>query len=79
MSGSDGTVPAAVPALTDREQARACAYFGALQALEAEAAVDRCAAALAEFEAEALAAEAPEPAAPAAPEPGRRLSAIDLH
>lgn len=36
-------------------------YFGAPAADEAEAAVERCAAVLAEFEAEALAAEVPEP------------------
>lgn len=56
---------------------RARDYFGVPQAQEAQAAVDRCAAALAEFEAAALAAEAPEPATPAAPRPGRRLRAID--
>lgn len=56
---------------------RARDYFGAPQAAEARAAVEACAAALAEFEAAALAAEAPEPATPAAPRPGRRLRAID--
>jgi len=54
---------------------RARDYFGAPQAHEAQAAVERCAAALAQFEAEALAAEAPEPATPAKPA-GRRLRAI---
>jgi len=54
---------------------RARDYFGAPQAHEAQAAVERCAAALAQFEAEALAAEAPEPATPAKPA-DRRLRAI---
>jgi hypothetical protein len=56
---------------------RARDYFSAPQAREAEAAVEACAAALGEFEAAALAAEAPESAAPAVPRPGRRLRAID--
>lgn len=56
---------------------RARDYFGAPQANEAQAAVEACAAALAEFEAAALAAEAPEPAAPATLRPGRRLRAVD--
>jgi hypothetical protein len=55
---------------------RARDYFGAPQADEAQAAVERCSAALAEFEAEALAAEAPEPVTPAKPATGRRLRAI---
>src|SRR6266545_2483165 len=41
-------------------------YFGAPNAAEAHAAVERCAAELAAFEQAALAAEAPEPAADAA-------------
>jgi hypothetical protein len=45
----------------DRIQARD--YFDAPGRAEAQAAVERCAAALAAFEAEALAAEAPEPSA----------------
>lgn len=51
-------------------------YFGAPNAAEAHAAVERCAAELADFEQAALAAEAPEPAADAgtdAPPPARRL------
>lgn len=56
---------------------RARDYFSAPQAAEAEAAVDRCAAALAEFEAEALAAEAAEPANRPAYGVGRRLRAVD--
>jgi hypothetical protein len=49
-------------------------YFGAANAAEADAAVERCAAELAAFEQAALAAEAPEPAADATtPAPVRRL------
>lgn len=55
---------------------RARDYFGAPEAEQARAAVERCAGALAEFEAEALAAEAPEPGTPAKPRAGRRLRAI---
>jgi hypothetical protein len=54
---------------------RARDYFGAAEAGQAQAAVERCQAALAEFEAEALAAEAPEPTTPATPRTGRRLRA----
>jgi hypothetical protein len=51
-------------------------YFGAHNAADAHAAVERCAAELAAFEQEALATEAPEAPAAAAPPaaaPGRRL------
>lgn len=58
------------------ERIRARDYFGAPQAEEAQAAVERCSAALAQFEADALAAEAPEPAIPAQPATGRRLRAV---
>jgi len=55
---------------------RARDYFGAPEAEQARAAVERCAGALAAFEAEALAAEAPEPGTSAKPRAGRRLRAI---
>jgi hypothetical protein len=45
------------------DRIRARDYFDAPGRTEAQAAVERCAAALAAFEAEALAAEAPEPSA----------------
>jgi hypothetical protein len=53
-------------------------YFDAPGRAEAEAAVEECARALAEFAAAALAAEAPDPAGPqAAPAPARPLRAVE--
>jgi hypothetical protein len=53
-------------------------YFGAPAADEAEAAVEHCVAALAEFEAEALATEAPEPAeASSKARVSRRLRSVE--
>jgi Protein ChrB, N-terminal len=56
---------------------RARDYFEAPGRAEAEAALEDCARALADFAAAALAAEAPAPAVPQTPAPARRLRAVE--
>jgi hypothetical protein len=56
---------------------RARDYFDADGRAEAEAAVERCADALGQFEADALAAEQPEAEPPGGAETSRRLRAVD--